>query len=591
MAGSENGGSNKQAAGNDIQKEANIYDDEINLREYIQVIIKRRKLIVGIFLVAVIAAAIYSLLLPKVYRASASIMLMPSTVRTAVSPSRNLLDPETTKIGRYIESKLTISIPTHKSLLKSNAVLEMVINRLKSENKWDGDSTHEGLSRKLEVEDTKETSILQLAVKDKEPGLARDIVNIWAVEYAKYSLGIITDEVKGSADFVESQFELVKRDLVRAEQAVKDFDVQERLSLMEIELKENHSQLEAHYANVHKLDFTLQEKKNQLTKVDADIAAMTKDGNWLGAFNVEELGEKHFADETLSNEQNASRQKVLKARIDLENNIKKRDSFVNDSKIMLLRAEVERKRANLVNDKARLAQIRQLSESTKANLNSKANLDMLKSLQSPIAENLPELTIWEILSLTRGYNFFETREQSLASKLEQQEKELVAMENVVFDCNDTLKTLDENLSRAQANYNFYHGQLKALQSEKNSLETEIAKLEFELSYSSQMVKKLEEQVRTLRVVINEKKTKLTELNRQQEIAEKASATLASKIEEARIAKAMELGEVKIVSMAFEPQNPVAPNKRRNVIIAGIVSLMFGVFIAFGLEFWQKSEGF
>jgi len=569
MENLQNNCSNRQTTGKDVHQEANIYEDEIDLREYIQVVIKRRKLIIGIFLIAVITAAMVSLLLPKVYQASATIMLMPSTVRVAVSPSRHLLDPETTKIGGYVEQKLTISIPTHKALLKSNAVLERVMNKLKLEGGLNEDLTLEGLSRKLEVEDTKETNILQLAVKDKDPSLAKDIVNLWANEYAQYSLAMITGEVKGSGKFVEDQFKLVKGNLVKAEQAVKNFDVKERLSLMEIGLIEDVNQLESHYAKVYTLGFELDEKKSLLQKINNDISAMTRDGIWLGAFNVEELGEKHFVDEALSPNQKALRQKTLKAKVDLENDRKKRDSFVSDLKIMLLRAEVERKRTNIVNDKARLAQIKQLSESTKANLNSKANLDMLKSLQDPIAENLPELTIWEILSLTKGYNFFETRGQSLASKLQQQEKELKALEKVVLEHNDTLKTLDENLSRAQANYDFYHGQLKTIQSQKNSLETEIAKVEFELSYSKEMVKKLEDQVKTLKVAINEKKAKLMELTRHMDIAKSAYTTLASEIEEARIAKAMELGEVKVVSTAFEPQNPIAPNKRRNVIIAGV----------------------
>lgn len=42
MAGSENDGSNRQATGNDVQKEANIYEDEINLMDYFVVLWKRK---------------------------------------------------------------------------------------------------------------------------------------------------------------------------------------------------------------------------------------------------------------------------------------------------------------------------------------------------------------------------------------------------------------------------------------------------------------------------------------------------------------------------------------------------------------------
>jgi len=42
MASSENNGSNKQATGNDVQKEANIYEDEISLMDYFLVLWKRK---------------------------------------------------------------------------------------------------------------------------------------------------------------------------------------------------------------------------------------------------------------------------------------------------------------------------------------------------------------------------------------------------------------------------------------------------------------------------------------------------------------------------------------------------------------------
>ena len=40
---------------------------------------------------------------------------------------------------------------------------------------------------------------------------------------------------------------------------------------------------------------------------------------------------------------------------------------------------------------------------------------------------------------------------------------------------------------------------------------------------------------------------------------------------------------------IRPKHPVAPKKKQNVIIAGIFGLMFGIFLAFFLEFWQKNN--
>ncbi len=52
-----------------------IQEDEIDLKECIKVIIKRKKLILGIFIFAILASAIYSLLLPKTYETTSIIKL------------------------------------------------------------------------------------------------------------------------------------------------------------------------------------------------------------------------------------------------------------------------------------------------------------------------------------------------------------------------------------------------------------------------------------------------------------------------------------------------------------------------------------
>jgi len=276
--------STSQTVGSDVQQTAE-FEDEINSKEYLEVVLKRKKLILSVFVISVVASAITSLCLPKPYKASASIMVMRSRIPTTLSPTRISLEPEKTERGGYAARKPTISIPTDKSLLKSSAVLERAMAKLKAGGRMDKELALEGLSGKLEVENMKETNVLQLAVVDKKPGRAKDIANTWANEYAQYSLEIITEQVRGSGDFVVEEFNLAKENLAKAEQAAKDSDVKERLWLMEIELKENQDQLESHYAKVHKLDFMLKEKKNLLKKVYTDIVAMTWDSVWLGSWN------------------------------------------------------------------------------------------------------------------------------------------------------------------------------------------------------------------------------------------------------------------------------------------------------------------
>jgi len=46
---------------------------------------------------------------------------------------------------------------------------------------------------------------------------------------------------------------------------------------------------------------------------------------------------------------------------------------------------------------------------------------------------------------------------------------------------------------------------------------------------------------------------------------------------------------KIIDPASEPTVPIKPNKKLNILIAGVLGLFVGIFVAFFLEFWQKGK--
>jgi transcriptional regulator with XRE-family HTH domain len=48
-------------------------------------------------------------------------------------------------------------------------------------------------------------------------------------------------------------------------------------------------------------------------------------------------------------------------------------------------------------------------------------------------------------------------------------------------------------------------------------------------------------------------------------------------------------DFKVFDASIKPKHPVGPKKKQNVLIAGMLSLMFGVFLAFFMEFWQKGK--
>jgi capsular polysaccharide biosynthesis protein len=53
----------------------NIQEDEVDLKEYLKIIIKRKKLILGVFLVSIFIAVVVSLCMPKIYEITSTIQL------------------------------------------------------------------------------------------------------------------------------------------------------------------------------------------------------------------------------------------------------------------------------------------------------------------------------------------------------------------------------------------------------------------------------------------------------------------------------------------------------------------------------------
>jgi len=64
--------------------------------------------------------------------------------------------------------------------------------------------------------------------------------------------------------------------------------------------------------------------------------------------------------------------------------------------------------------------------------------------------------------------------------------------------------------------------------------------------------------------------------------------LLQKHEEARIVKASTISNIKIVDPAITPDNPVKPQKKKNLILGLLVGLMFGVGAAFFLDYLDDS---
>jgi len=167
------------------------YDDEINLLDYLNVIKKRKNLIVIIVVVCVVIAVIYSLLATRIYQSKAVIMPVAQQSEqggmSAIAAQFGLSTPSTSNVSELI------------NLLKSNILMERVIKKndllsvffKKEELKnipddiktWKGIRTLKGV---FSVNDNKREGIIELSAEFKDPKIAKDIINYMLTELTNY---------------------------------------------------------------------------------------------------------------------------------------------------------------------------------------------------------------------------------------------------------------------------------------------------------------------------------------------------------------------------------------------------------------------
>jgi tyrosine-protein kinase Etk/Wzc len=116
------------------------------------------------------------------------------------------------------------------------------------------------------------------------------------------------------------------------------------------------------------------------------------------------------------------------------------------------------------------------------------------------------------------------------------------------------------------------------------LETEIHSLE---ASEQTLLQTIEEYNKKLNL-LPEKELELARLTRAAEVNEEIYKMLLTKNEEARIAEAMEIGNVRIIDPAITPDKPIKPKKKLNTLIGGMLGVMFGFAFAFLREHLDSS---
>lgn len=177
---------------------------EISLRELIEILFKRKKMIAIITAISILAAGILSFMIIKpTYEAK--MILMASN---AVDKSNNLTDDGTIDMMLDVISQdPTMNIETYRQQVKTPAVLVKTIKDLHLEDEYNIDT----LGDKITLETVKDTQLITIKKTGPNPDKASTIVN----KVGENFIEAVADNVKSRATttskYVEAQMEVEKK--------------------------------------------------------------------------------------------------------------------------------------------------------------------------------------------------------------------------------------------------------------------------------------------------------------------------------------------------------------------------------------------
>ena len=196
-------------------------EDEINLLELLQVIVKRKAFILKVCAAAVVLSICYSLTLKNIYTATAK--LLPPQKES--SGGLSALLSQAGGLAGLAGGGLGGSSDLYMGILKSRSVADAVIKRLDLQTEFKTtnlDDTRRAVGSAVKFQAGKD-GIISISADSKDPKKAALLANTFVDELSRRSVQLNLSKAGAERMFLEKRLEMVKQDLKNAENDMKTF--------------------------------------------------------------------------------------------------------------------------------------------------------------------------------------------------------------------------------------------------------------------------------------------------------------------------------------------------------------------------------
>lgn len=217
-------------------------DQSVTLFDYWDVLVARRKIIAGCFLMGTALTLAISLLLPKIYESTSSVLpqleskeggmlaaLLTST--GAAGMAQNL--------GVGLPGLPTTPTDVFVSILKSRLMADEVIKKFDLMNRYHENTmvdTRKELEDHLRITVTKE-KVIKVSVEDEDPQVAADMANFYVATLDRLNRTVTVSKAGQNRAFLERRLGETMESMAKAEEALRDFQAKNKTVAVEAQAK------------------------------------------------------------------------------------------------------------------------------------------------------------------------------------------------------------------------------------------------------------------------------------------------------------------------------------------------------------------
>jgi len=566
-------------------------EEEIYLGDYLRVLARRWKLIVGSIAVAVAVALVMGLwVIRPMYEAKAGLVLTSMRTKIAIEPRYQTLPGEVELRETVYQNRLRALT----ALAESPSVAREILRRIQESFGLQDINGVEDLLRRVKVKNNGD--YIEIGVRWEDPETASKIANQWASYYEQYVNRIYGKMPESLVEDIKLQVQNAWQEYEKAERALVEFLKRNRIEKLKSELKSCKETL-AHYEPILALHSGALHEAYQ-----AYVQAQEEFTSFLKENRIEELKREIAARQNVLNSLKASLEQAIHSAIEEE--LRSRQEELKD-----YLGELRRVEELELQVRALARQLEHSPQNRTAALGDNLALVFLRARGLPSKAGLPvqlEVSMSEpqdinpsnaLADLQKVLEAIGEYKEAVREKIRATSEELSDLPTELPE-GERFASLKELLSR-------YEEQLRLLQQQLEIEEARYRELKlrrdsawkayeehllnvskYQILSSPAAVAEVEKNFRkmlSLQEELEKEEAKLRELTLQRDSAWETYQIVLRKLRETEVASHVQEMEVRFVSPAVPPRDPVVPKPKLYTAVAAVLGLFVGVIAAFVIE--------